>query len=941
MAIRFQVGGVTTVIPSVYDAFRVANSLPAPAPAGRSVLILGEAEEGVPGSDLNLSFNFFNSFQEVRDFYSKGSLVDAARMLFTNQPSPAFPGAIARLYAYKTNNSTRAERAINSPSGYGDIVAAKFGEQGNLIETQIVEAQAETKPTKTLEYLPSPVAQTLRVSINGVLESSLSVAPGAVGSDVQTTLDALTDLSASGGDVRTVLTGLTDVNISADGDTLTLTKASGVGDFDASSLQQGDVAYIAPGSALSGATEENAGAYIVESVTTSSLSIRQVKSYDATAEANATAFDVSSPVSLTAGDILANAPLTVSYTGTTKAGDGAILELLEDSANKLGAGLLYDDSSFFNLLATGTSSIAKISATVPSAGKLRVRLDVGSWTATPKPGDLVRIGRGSVLAGAGLLNVGTFVVESASAQQATISHLFSGLTTEAVASVALASQNDTLQSALGFVSNDIGAKRITSATEKQIEVTASRASDGESLPANNIGGQVALEIGYFNVAATAATVSINAQRQLTISLTGAGLSDIVVPTLKYSSLSELASFLNTKPGVHANVPVQFSSASPNILDMVDAVDCLQGQAKPTYPARIKRDYSDFADFFDDNFGLVALREGTLPLKAGLPDAEANSAFLSGATLGATSTASVQSGLDAALKIDVRQVVPLFSRDAAQDVLDGLTDPASTYDIESIHAAVKGHVTTASSTLFRKERFGILSFYGSFEASKDASRVISNGRCQMTFQLHNATAADGQLRRFLPWMSACSIAAGRSQATLGTSMLRKPFLLSSAEHLGDVSLFSDSLATDFDPDSRGDLTEAIEAGLLVFREVPGFGVRIESPDNTTRSRENDPQAWVFERASVLFVADEVRQTIRSVLENFIGARQTDVSTSVVQTAIDNTLAVFRQGTGNGSLVAGQVTNLTRSGTQYNAQVQIQPTEALEAIFVDVLATRELG
>ena len=934
MAIAFEIGGARTVIPGVYDSFRVANSLPAPAPAGRSVYIIGEAEEGVPGEQLDVRLNFYTDFQAVRDFYKTGAIVDAARMLFSSQPSPVFSGAIQRLYVYKTNDSTRAERDLNGPSGYGSLLAARFGEEGNLIKTQVVDAQTETLPTKTFAYLPSSAAQNLSVVVSGVVTTPVALAANELASDLQPLLNAVTDLTATGGDARTdTITG--DITITALDDTLTLTTTTTFG----ADIAVGDICYISAASGFAGGVSENTGSYMITAATTTAITMKQLN-HDGV---NAEAFDLTiSPVLAATLDLLINAPITITHTGTTAVGGSASLEILEDGAAKQGAASMFRYSDFNDLLASSTSTIANITTSVPSAGSLRLDLDTGAWISTPKVGDLIFIGRDSLVAGATALNVGAMIVTAAGAQTLTAAHLSAGMTTEAVASQSLAGVNGTVEWAAGFVSTEIAAKRIDGAAERKVRMEASRESDGISLADNSIGGNVALEIGYFDVTATACKLTIDNKRILTITPTGGSLTPIVVNTRKYSSLQELVTFLNTRTGVSAKVSQPaYNSLSTAVLDMVTDVGCLDGQTEAAYSGKIKKDYTDWVRYFTDNFGLIAFKAGGLATLAGLPDAEAIAQFLDGADIGSTNSASIQAALDAGLKLEVRQVIPLFSRDANKDVLDGLTDAASTYSIDSIHAASKSHVSTASSKIFKKERFAMLSHYGSFADSQLKAQGLAFERCQMTFQLHNATDGEGVLRRFLPWIASCAIAAGRSQAILGTSMLRKPFLLSSAVHLGDVSLFSDSLIPDFDPEDRGQLTDAITAGLLVLNAVTGFGVRMESPDLTTRSRDNDPQAWVWERAAVLFTTDEVRQTVRTVLENFIGNRQSDTPTAVVRQAADDALGVFRTGTGNGSLIAGQITSFTRTGTQYNAEMQIRPVEAIEAVTVDVLATREIG
>ena len=172
------------------------------------------------------------------------------------------------------------------------------------------------------------------------------------------------------------------------------------------------------------------------------------------------------------------------------------------------------------------------------------------------------------------------------------------------------------------------------------------------------------------------------------------------------------------------------------------------------------------------------------------------------------------------------------------------------------------------------------------------------------------------------------------------MLRKPFLLSSAEHIGDKSMYDDTFVQQFDPNDRGQLAQAIEAGLIVFKEVQGVGVRIESADNTTRSRDNDPQGWVYERASVLFTLQEISQTLRSVLDNYIGRRTTDVGASVIRTACSDALSIFLPGSGDGSCESATITDIELVGTQYKVKVRAKPAEAIEAISLEVYATRDI-
>lgn len=939
MALPIIIGGTQTFVPGIYSSLTVASSIPQ-ANISRSVFILGEAEEGVPGQLLDIKANFYQDLETVKDFYKAGPIVDAVRQLLSRQPSNVFSGGVDRIYVYKTNQSTRAEKAISAPTNFGKIVSSRYGERGNQVRTQILQGQAEVKPSKSFAWLPSPAARNLKVSVNGAVSATLALGADALASSVQTALAGVTGLSATGGAARTtVVSGPMTADLSASGDLLTITRASGVATFDSSSIAAGDSCYIDAALPVSGGADENAGAYLVQSVTSTVLVLKRMKSHDGTAEVNASAFDPATGISLAATDLKINAPITVAVSATTLAGQGASLEILEATGSKLVAGLIAREADFGNVLVDAVSSVANISVSVPSAGKALISLSSGSWSSTPKAGDLVRISLGSLIDGATNKNVGMLIVESATNNTIACSHLFSGLTTEAVSAVALNGANDVLQVASGWLSSSVAAKLLTSSAERKVQLDCVRTTDGASQSNALIGGNVILELAYYHASATAATVSIDAQRVMTIDLTGTGLSDIVVNTKKYATLQDLVDFLNTQSGLSARVSdSRLKSLPSSCLDMVSAVGILGGHAVSAYNGRIKKDYYDWKQYFAENTSLVAFSEGGMSLKAGLPDAESAASFLTGGAVGASSNADIQSGLDEALKVSVRHVVPLFSRDAFYDVADGLTDMASSYSIDAINAAVKSHVATASGVLFKKRRFGMVSWDGAFTDAQQKVGDMGYERCQMFFQRHQAIDGNGELKLFLPWMAACAVAAGRSQAITGASMLRKPFNLSSVNHIGQQSLYSDTLLQDFDPEDRGELEEAIKSGLAVLRQVPGFGVRMESPDLTTRSRVSDPQGWFWERMNVIMTADEVLEACEQTLDNFIGNRTSDTPLAVVRSALNDVLKQFTVGSGNGALLKAEVIDVKSLGNGYKASIKFSVAEALEFIIVDALAER---
>ena len=936
----FVINGSAVVIPGVYDTLRVADSLPAPAPAGRSMLVVGEAEEGVPGSLLDLKLNYFTDYPSVKDFYKSGPIVDAARMAFTRQPANIFGGQIQRLYVYKTNASTRASKSISSPANFGSIVASRYGEPGNFIKSQIKDAVTEVKPSKTFLYLPSPGAQAVSVSVSGVV-SAISLLAAAGADALVTALGLVSGLSASGGAAEVSTTGAAMVaDVSASGDVLTITRTSG-GTFSViAGISAGDVVYIPFGGTFAGTADANAGVYTVVSWSSTVISLRQLKHTNATATIAPVAFATGVGVvsAGVAADLKVWSPIVLSVSASTAVGAGASLELAGASAALFAVGDVMRAVDLVDMIDINSAATGSVVATAPAASRLSISLSNAVWATTPVAGDLVRIPRGSILAGAGSANVGSFVVKSASSQSLVLDSCY-GLSTVPVSLVSFSGSMDDLQWAPGFVGSVDGARRLNSVSERQVFVDAVRSTDNLQFPTSPIGGSVALEIGYFNAAATAAVVSIDFNRVMTITPTGGSLTPVVVRLGKYASLQALVDFLNTQANISARVPDPlFKSLPTSALDEVTSVGILSTNAVSAFNGRIKKDYYAWVQFFLNNTSMLAFLAGAMALKAGLPTAEAVAGFLSGAALGGSANLDVQNALDAGLKIDVRFVNTLFSRDATYDVSDEITDTSSSYSIDSINAAVKAHVATAGGLKVKRERMGMTAFHGSFADAKVKVADISYEGCQMAFQMVRATDSDGNLTWMGPHMLSVAVAAGRAQAPLGTSMLRKPFAVNAVKHIGNLSYFDDTLAVDFDVEDDDMLEEAIVSGLMTFRSVPGFGVRMESPDLSTRSRVNDPQGWYWERVNVSFVMMEVRQTLRSTLDNFIGARTSDVSVGVVQTALINVLNSYVK---IGALKRFSIDQLTNLGNGYQLKASVFPTEALEFIEVDLTVQRDLS
>jgi len=951
MTIAITISGAKVVVPGTYSQFTVEDSLTSVTPGARNIVIIGEAEKGAPGSVLDIRGVYFNEYNKLREYYGSGPIVDAARMLFTTQASPAFAGSVGNVYVYKTNASGLADaNVLQSGTTYGVINSAEYGEEGNLISKQVMAGTTEVLPTFTSYWIPKAEAASFRARVSGGAEQTVTVASEALPSEVATALNGLTGVAATGGTLKEVVTvaqvtATDELAVTAAGHRITIeayltggavqTTFAGA---NIASVVAGDILYIPAGSAIKGAGDENVGSYVIVSASSSEIVADKISSTAAGVEVAPVA-PASVASTAMAGDqtIAAEAelmvfePVVVSVDAVTAIGTGASLELYNASGTRNIAQRFWYPTVQRNPVTAATAAAASVGIAVASNVGV-ITISGGSFSGTTRVGEIIWIKPDSPLAGVGSANVGAWTVTAAGSTAITARKVINGGIT--VASAALTGTENPFVIQTGFASTVDSAILHSSGAEAQVYLSVTRQSDGATFPTTLVGGRCVLGVSYTGTGTS--VLSISSSGILTTTCTDSN-DDLRVNINQFNTLSDLAVYLSTKTNYAARtLSNTYNSLSPSVLDEVQAIGISGGvSGAAAYNGRIKADYYDFKALVDSDVTLIGFQESALLVnKSGLPSVEAVATFLTGGAIGATTDAAILDGFDASLKIYARMVVPLFSRDASKDVEDGITNEASTYSIDAIIQAAKSHVLTASNALNRKERFAVIGYHGSFEDVKSMAGIIASERIQMCFQLVRTTGSDGNIRWFLPWMEACSLAAGRAQANSGVALLRKSFSVADVKHIGDLSPYSDTLVVDFDPDTK-DLDESIEAGLVSLRPVSGFGIRMESPDASTRSRDNDPKAWVYERVSVLFVCDEVLDACRTTLDNYIGNRTTDVSAAQLQNALSKTLDTF---VAAGALKSYSVDAIRLIGNGYEADVNVLPAEAIEFITLNVTASR---
>jgi hypothetical protein len=371
-----------------------------------------------------------------------------------------------------------------------------------------------------------------------------------------------------------------------------------------------------------------------------------------------------------------------------------------------------------------------------------------------------------------------------------------------------------------------------------------------------IGGNTVMTLQCTDGAASAATVTLT-DKKLTTAVTGGSTAqnlDIDLSTV--SNVAKLVELINQNPGYSASAASATMGAKPvSVLDKASAAGIL-----------VARDFDKDLSEVKEFFAASSLVDFSATATAGVPSVMART-LLSGGAKGATSQADIQDGIDALLKRRINFVIPLFSRDAADDISDDLTDAASSYSIASVHAAVRSHCNEASTIKGRKERQGFVGFKGSFDEAIEAASDLNAYRVQMAFQDVDAIAASGELVTMQPHMLAVLSAGMKASALPGLSNLNKAPSISGFSH------------ADFDPETQAE--KAIRANLCYVEKAPNGGYRF-AMDNTTYQDTKD--AWIFNRPSVIYAADLAAYTLRLNTEAFIGVRNSDLSEESIRNSL---------------------------------------------------------
>ena len=457
-----------------------------------------------------------------------------------------------------------------------------------------------------------------------------------------------------------------------------------------------------------------------------------------------------------------------------------------------------------------------------------------------------------------------------------------------------------------------------------------------------VGGDIVMSIGRdMSGSAVAATVAVSAA-SVTLTQTGATPASYVLAKSTFSTIQSLVDYINTLPGWNASAgSVQIGQMSSSILDQVASAGALYSGASAQQPARIKMDAKEVRDFFAvSSQVLLVPATGQTTVKAvGLPDQQGvpNALYLSGGTKGATTSADIVTALSKFEKFRVNSVVPLFSRDAADDIADQLTDPASSYTLAGIHQAVKTHLSLMATTKKKSERQGYLSIKSSYAAAKTEIATMADARIQMSIQDVRQADSNGNIKWFQPWAGSALLAGARGGSPIGNPMTFKYFNMSGIRQTGQpMSTAEQNIVVDFDPDTMYD--DAIASG-VTFWEAPQTGGFRLVVDNTTYGKDG---SWVYNRAHVLYAADVLAYDFRNQLENiYVGLKNTvnavevkSTCEAILSTYLAQGITVSTSDAKNGfKQLVVQI-----NGNTINISVVVKLVEGIDFILADITLQR---
>lgn len=407
---------------------------------------------------------------------------------------------------------------------------------------------------------------------------------------------------------------------------------------------------------------------------------------------------------------------------------------------------------------------------------------------------------------------------------------------------------------------------VVSSQEPEVEISIKR-QDTNTNEAFVVEAEIALTIGYDG---TSASLDISGGVLSTTVVGGSG-GNLSVNLAEYTTMADLAAFISSQAGYSATSIASSNNLSPVRLDEVAAVGIASASGEE--PGRIKKAAYNFALKISES----SVVDFEFAVGAGLPAEMANSEFLMGGTKGATTAADIVNAIPAIEGIKVNFVLPLFSRDASEDIADGITDSGSTYTIDSVNFAIKSHVLAMSTVKLKRNRIAMLSKDASYADVKAHSQSLSSFRSVVCFQKTSQVDALGNVKEFQPWHTA-AIATGMQSAGFYKSLTNK---------FANVISFKDP--SGFDSGNVGSVEDAIDAGLM-FLQAETAGNKFVV-DQTTYGFDTN---FVYNSLQAVYMSDVLAVQLAESLERFaVGKSLADINAASMAGHISKVMEVYKR------------------------------------------------
>lgn len=465
---------------------------------------------------------------------------------------------------------------------------------------------------------------------------------------------------------------------------------------------------------------------------------------------------------------------------------------------------------------------------------------------------------------------------------------------------------------------------LESGTEYQVRLRTQRQFDNVSADFR-AGGEVALVVGYTGTTATLTITSTT----LTTTRTGGSGADLSLTLADFPSIADLAAYIDSQTGYTCDVGTRtLGTQPPTVLDRVSAIGICTTFGNE--PGRVKIDAFRFYDRIRTGSTLVQLGNPPARAAAGLPDEVTSATFLAGGAKNGTTDTIFNAAIDRLERSRINFLVPAFSADAADDIVNGLTESSSTYTLENILAYVKTHVLKMSQFKRRRRRQAFLSAQITFDDVKDMAADLATSRASLTFLDVKDVKSTGGVYQFQPWMGAAK-AAG-FQAAAGY----RAFYNKQVNCSGVVSF--DGSYDELDVDQVDD---AIRAGLLPMENAEEGGVKFVT-DQTTYGTDNN---FVYNAIQVQYAADIVASTAEVKMQRIVGQSTADLSPSSVLTMFEGVLGeLFRQKFLSASSDApkgfrGAI--VKQLGSAFYCTAEVKVTESVRWVIIEFLVTQVQG